>query len=554
MNNRVPLRRIFLIVVGAILVFGISYYAYGDYYRDLSKQLKAFNELYKQLVVNYVDQIDPEALLEEGIEGMLGALDPYTVYLEKEDQHGIRTLTEGKYGGVGIRLGVQRDTLTVIAPMEGSPASRAGIQSGDKIVQIDTIGTAEMRLSRAANLMRGEPGTSVTLTIVRPGVDERLPFVLTREDIVVQDLAFAGIVDEGMMYLKLTSFSRNSGKEIRSALADVSDDSMRAVILDLRGNPGGLLTSALDVVDLFVEPGQQVLATRGRNPNTNQSYETEREPIIPTNLPMAVLVDKGSASASEIVAGVLQDLDRAVILGSETFGKGLVQTVIPLGESTSVKVTTAKYYIPSGRLIQKEDYFDEDVVREPTERDSVYYTNNHRKVYGGGGITPDLLTARDTIPEVIQMVGAKNHFFNFAVEYHNSHENRAWPFPVNDTLRDQFMEYLQKNKFSYSTRSFRLFKKFTTNMDTTAPDYHRIQGEVDSIRAYLKSRSSWQKRSRVRQWITRSLERELAQVYGGREARIRAQIKEDRTVQTALDILWNQPRYRQQLGYAVAAE
>lgn len=547
-------REILLFGTVVFLIFGVPDFTAGDYYEDLSRELKTFNELYKELVVNYVDHVNPDALLEAGINGMLETLDPYTVYLEDEEQHGIRTLTQGKYGGVGIRLGVRKDTLTVIAPIEEGPADREGVLPGDRIIQIDTVGTAEMRLSKAASLMRGEAGTQVTLTILRPGVDKRIPFVLTREDIVVHDLAFAELVTDGIAYLKLTSFSRNSAEELRKAVERLGPDSIQAIILDLRDNPGGLLTAALDVVELFVSPGKEVLTTRGRMEETNRTFTTETDPVVPEDLPMAVLVNEGSASASEIVSGVLQDLDRAAILGTDTFGKGLVQSVIPLNQHASLKVTTAKYYIPSGRLIQKEDYFDKEVVTVRSERDSVYYTNNHRKVYGGGGITPDIIVRRDSIPKVIREIWAENHFFHYAVSYHNQHPGEVWPFSITERQLDEFISYLDTKGFEFITKSSKLFRDFKATLDSSVISEAQVDKAIGTLESYLSARESWQDNRRIRRWLRWELEQEFAEVYGGEDAHIRTAIRHDETYQTALGLLQNQTRYRRQLGYAKIEE
>ena len=545
-------KKIYVALLVTFFTLGSAYFAFGDYYQALSRQLNLFNELYKELVVNYVDQVDPDALIEAGINGMLETLDPYTVYMEKEEQHGIKTLTEGRYGGVGIRLGVRNDTLTVIAPMEGSPAMRAGIQAGDKIIQIDTLRAAELRLSKAAEKMRGKPGTVVTLTILRPGYSDRIPFALERDNIVVQDLAYADYIDDGIGYFKLTSFSKNSDQELKKAFKLMEVSSMRGMILDLRDNPGGLLASALEVADLFIEPGIEVLTTKGRTEKANKSFQTREKPIIPGDVPIAVLVNDGSASASEIVAGVLQDLDRAVIIGQGTFGKGLVQTVIPLSRESSVKITTAKYYIPSGRLIQKQDYFNEEVMTSPVQGDSIFYTQNHRKVYGGGGINPDIPVAKEVIPKAVSLISAKNKFFSFTVNYHNRHENRSWPFAVNDSLYEQFMTYLQDSEFEYLTPKERHFNAFLSKMDSAALARPELNHSVEVFRTYFQDTNHWKSDQDTREWIYRSLEREFAQIYGGTKKRIHAGLKYDSAVKTARKVLQNDLEYQSQLGWVTA--
>jgi len=531
------------------LTFGIALFAFADYYQDVSSQLKLFNDLYRKLVLNYVDQVDPDALIEAGITGMLEKLDPYTVYLEGDDREGIETLTEGEYGGVGIQLGVRNDTLTVIAPMEDGPADRAGVQSGDRIVQIDTLQTMEMRLSEAAGIMRGEPGTIVTITVIRPGVEDRIPFVLQREEIVLHDLAYGDFIDDGTAYFKLTSFSRNSAEELEGAIKRLGPENIDAVILDLRDNPGGLLATAIQVADIFVEKDTEILSTRGRVNEVNRVFRSRTEPSISTDIPMAVLVNKGSASASEIVAGILQDLDRAMIIGNETFGKGLVQSVLPLTSESAVKITTAKYYIPSGRLIQKEDYFNNGVIETSSREDSVFYTLNHRPVYGGGGITPDVFTRPDTMPEPVRLMIAQNQFFRFAVDYRSKHPDLEWPFQISSEIQNAFMSSLDDQDFNYKTKSARLFEDFLASVDSTEFTQNGLGEARSKFDHYLEEQNHWQDRPKVQSWIKQSLVQEFAAVYGGKSNRIEASMEYDITVQEAINLLHNEDSYFQQLGF-----
>ncbi|HKJ66948.1 MAG TPA: S41 family peptidase [bacterium] len=553
MNRKIRNRSVLAVLLVVALTFGVAYFAFGDYYRDISTQLKMFNELYKKLVVNYVDQVNPEALIEAGINGMLQELDPYTVYLEREDRHGIQTLTEGEYGGVGIRLDIRNDTLTVIAPMEGGPAARAGVKSGDRIIQIDTLNTIEMRISRAASIMRGRPGSVVTITVIRPGIEDRIPFALERENIVIHDLAYADLVADGIAYLKITSFSKNSADELSTAIEEIGEANIQALVLDLRDNPGGLLSTALKVADLFIEDGTEILSTKGRTEKVNKVFHAKTGPIISSEIPMAVLVNNGSASASEIVAGILQDLDRAIIIGRETFGKGLVQSVLPISRDASIKITTAKYYIPSGRLIQKEDYFNHEVIETDLERDSVYYTHNKRRVYGGGGITPDIVTEKDTMPEPVQLMWAKNHFFQYAVEYRNRHSERNWPFEITAEIQEEFINFLDHRGFTYKTKSAQLFDKFLASVDSASFTQNGLTDARSEIARYLEEQNHWKQHADTQYWIRRSLGQEMANVYGGNKARIEANISHDETIQKALEILQNDTTYFEQLGFVDTA-
>ncbi|MFQ6674092.1 MAG: S41 family peptidase, partial [Fidelibacterota bacterium] len=324
-----------------------------DLYRDISDNWKLMYEVYKRVMIQYADQIDPEKLAISGVKGMLDELDPYSVYLENEERDGLRMLTKGRYGGVGIQLGVRDDSLTVIAPMEDSPAMRSGILPGDRIVDIDGESTKDMSLDEAAKKIRGEKGTKVVLTIRRFSESESLDFELTRDNIRIEDVSYSGIIHDNMGYVRLSRFSKNSPVEIRKAFRSLMEQGIDKLVLDLRGNPGGLLEAAVDILDMIIEKGDKILYTKGRGEEANREFVSKTDPVIPESVSLAILIDGGSASASEIVAGVVQDLDRGVVIGARSFGKGLVQSVYPLDRNRSLKLTTAKYYIPSGRLIQK---------------------------------------------------------------------------------------------------------------------------------------------------------------------------------------------------------
>ncbi len=346
-KNRVTVILILLVASSMVAL------AATDLFRSISDNLRVYNKVVKYLLSDYVDEIDSEKIVRASIEGMLKGLDPYTVFYVEEDQSQVDMLTKGKYGGVGIRIGVRGDTLTVIAPMENTPGYRAGIQPGDLIMKIDGNSTLEMNSDEAAKRIRGKPGTTVVLELLRIGESETFDVPLVREEIVVNDLPYFGI-DDGIGYIRINRFSRNTSRQFSQAIIEMQDKGIDGLVVDLRGNPGGLMNDAIYMVDALVEKGVSIVETRGRAARTDTKHESRADPILNIDTPLAILVNGGSASASEIVAGAIQDLDRGAIIGQQTFGKGLVQTIYPLGKMTSIKMTTAKYYIPSGRLIQKE--------------------------------------------------------------------------------------------------------------------------------------------------------------------------------------------------------
>ncbi|MFZ5433884.1 MAG: S41 family peptidase, partial [Calditrichota bacterium] len=333
-------------------------------YEEIRKNIGLFGDVYREIAMRYVDSVDPELFMRAGIDGMLSTLDPYTVFIPEDETEDLDLITSGRYGGVGIEIGVrgQNKILTVISPMDDSPAQRVGIRSGDRIIMIDSTSTMGFTTNDAAKLLRGTPGTSVHITVERTGSSEPIEFVITRREIELKDVPYYGFIKPGVGYVKLSHFSRRAADELDEALQALKDDGLNELILDLRGNPGGLLSSAVGVTQRFCSKGETVLTVRGRDDESLQSFILPDEPLA-GHVPLAVLVDGGSASASEIVAGAIQDLDRGVVVGEPTFGKGLVQSVVSFETGEALKLTTAKYYTPSGRLIQKVDYFhDQDHV------------------------------------------------------------------------------------------------------------------------------------------------------------------------------------------------
>ena len=308
-----------------------------DVYKKVRKNQSLINDVYRYLITNYVDNIDIDAFTKMSINNMLIELDPYTTYMENEEKDGIEMLTKGKYGGVGIQIGIREKQLTVISPMDNSPAKRAGILSGDKIIKIDDIETISYKIDDAAKLIRGKQGTVVKLTIQRYGDSELIDFPLIRENIAVKDISYAGMLDKHNGYIRLTRFSRNSAKEMKLAIKDLLEKEMSGLILDLRDNPGGLLNSAVDILDLFIDKGETLVWTEGRSKKSFRKYNSNTSPLVPKDINLTVLVNKGSASASEIIAGTLQDLDRGVVIGRPTFGKGLVQTVFNIDRDSKTK-------------------------------------------------------------------------------------------------------------------------------------------------------------------------------------------------------------------------
>ncbi|NOX37486.1 MAG: S41 family peptidase [Calditrichaeota bacterium] len=526
-----------------------------DLYYKIDKGLFNLKEVFETLSRNYVDELDPEGVSKAAIHGMVSELDPYTVFFEDPGSQRLGMITRGKYGGLGMEIVKQNGRITVIAPMEDTPAKRAGILPGDVITKIDGEPTDDMTLEEASQKLRGKVGTQVTIEIERPGLDEPIEMTLTREEIVIKDVTYADFLEPGTVLLRLSGFSDKAARELKDAIHRLkSQGEIERIILDLRGNPGGLLTSAVEVANIFLSPGQLVVSTRGAHEKENKFYT--KEPALLPHQPLVVLVNQWSASASEIVAGAIQDLDRGVLVGTQTFGKGLVQKVYPIDKinQSYLKITTAKYYTPSGRSIQKEDYKkNKDIfvdLSDSVEYDDHinYYTRNGRVVHGGGGIHPDVVVENEKMDRFLAALTSRGYFFRFSVEYLAAHpELKEQPqFEVTDEMIDAFLAFLDKEGFDYELAGEEELEKFLeiareNNYNDDIQDLVQVamqKLEVEKRNLYQKDRDK----------IRRYLEAEFAEKLGGSRARIEAMLKYDKQVKKALEVLHNLSTYQEILA------
>lgn len=425
------------------------------YYFKVNKSFEIFGEVFRQIAANYVDEIDPEVLIDHGINGMLLRLDPYTSYYTEKDAEDIDILTNGTYTGFGITVGTVDSLLTITGVREGYPAQRSGIRIGDRIYKIDSIVVLRSNSGELRQYTRGAPGEKSEIHILRDGLDDTLHFFITREKIKINNVSVAQVINDSIAYIKLERFSRNSSEELSSALNKLRHEAkISGLILDLRNNPGGLLEAAVDVSELFVPRGSLIVSTKGRKPRNNYSYRSRTHPKEPT-LPLAVIINENSASASEIVAGAIQDLDRGVILGRRSFGKGLVQSVVDLPYKSNLKLTTARYYTPSGRCIQKMDYtklHSEYGKASRMRGDSVFYTEAGRPVRESTGILPDTIVADHDYPGYIKQLFRRHVIFNFA-NVKSAHFDDIPEIVNNEAeLMNEFEKYLDKSNYSYQSK------------------------------------------------------------------------------------------------------
>ena len=435
---------------------------------NLYKKLKLFNEVLFKLRENYVDELDIDELIESAIDGMLKETDPHTVYFTPDEFERFSTDTKGEFGGLGISIDKKGDYITVVSPIEGTPAYRMGIMAGDKISKVDGKNIVGMKTDESIKLMRGEPGTKVTITILRPGVEGELDFEIIRDIIKVKSIPYAFKLDSGVGYIRVRQFNANTTKELRAALDNLEAEGIRGLLIDLRFNPGGLLNEAINTVNEFIGKNKRVVFTKGRTKQTNLDYYTKYNRIR-SGYPLIVLINGGSASASEIFAGSLQDWDKGLVVGKTSFGKGSVQRLFPLSDGNGIKVTTAKYYINSGRCIHKElndkllkdkrvkngDITKEEIEEMEKEADkenhkNVYYTSKGRKVYGGGGINPDIEIEQSRLTNLGVELRRKNTFFNFSVNYMIDHENEITKdFKVGDKLFKDFLQFAKNEGIEF---------------------------------------------------------------------------------------------------------
>lgn len=535
-------KKIFIIPAGLLLAGFLSLaLTKSDIYRQIAQSTRLLNNAYKYLITYYADEVNVEEFTRTILRSISDQLDPYTVYLETDERDGIELLKTGKYGGVGIQIGKREDQLTVIAPMDDSPAKRAGIISGDIITKIDSAFTKDLDIGDAAKKIRGEKGTKVILTIQRNSADDKMEFSLTREDIQVKDVAYSGVIEDNIGYIRLTRFSKNSTQEVKTALMDLLDQNVAGIVLDVRDNPGGLLQSAIDILEMLVPKGQTLLSTKGQMKDSNRTFISKNKPLISEDIAIAVLINEGSASASEIVAGTIQDLDRGIVVGRKSFGKGLVQSVYRLDEDRSLKITTAKYYIPSGRLIQKPDYVNEELIRPLSEDDTLFVTIGGREVVGGGGITPDVHVEAKTAGPLLRECWRNGLFFSF-VQQEKPNYNSFDDVLSDDQLMQAFRTFIEGKELNISLSGERALndakEKFLSKDSTNAI----LNDAFTQLETYIHQEED-QLFNRENDDLQDRLLMEFADFFDGNEGRFGWSLQYDKAVIQSVGYLKDQGKY-----------
>lgn len=535
------------IVLTLLLVAGISTgFLISQDTREfrIAKNLDIFFTLFRELNTFYVDEINPDKIIKTGIDDMLKTLDPYTVYFPESDADEFTIMTTGKYGGIGSLVRAAGDYTVISEVYKGFPADIAGIKAGDILKKVDGTSLKGFTTDKVSEKLKGNPGTDIKLTIERNGKD--LDMSLKREKIVIPPVPYYGMIDSKTGYIRFTSFTQNCIEDVKKALVSLKGSNAQQIILDLRGNPGGLLTEAVDIVNLFVGPGNEVVSTKGKVKQFDEDFKTAKN-AVDEKIPLAVIINRGSASASEIVAGAIQDLDRGIIVGQRSYGKGLVQITRPLSYNTQLKVTTAKYYIPSGRCIQTRDFShpneDGSVGIIPDSLISEFKTRNGRIVKDGGGIAPDVEILPETLSQIATELYMRNYIFDYATAYYWAHPEIKTPeqFAFTDKDYSDFKTLLLNRKFSYKTVTEESLNELIAN--AKKEKYYDMHKDLFTDLEKDIAHSLDQDLTVFRSEITKLIEDEIISRYFYEDGSIAWTIKKDEQVSKALQVLNNKEEY-----------
>jgi carboxyl-terminal processing protease len=530
-----------------VIITAISGLSFRDDYFEISKNLDIFTTLFREINLYYVDEVKPGDLMKTGIDAMLESLDPYTNFIPEDDIEDAKFMTTGQYGGIGALIRTKDDYIVISEPYEDAPAAKAGLMAGDVILEVEGKSTKGKSTSDVVKFLKGTPNTPVKILIQRPGTEKPIEKTITREEIKVKNVPYFGMIDDKIGLIKLTGFTEDAGREVRDALTKLKENpSLEGVVLDLRGNPGGLLREAINIVNVFVDKGIDIVSTKGKVKEWDKTYKSMNNPV-DLSLPVAVLVNRSSASAAEIVSGSLQDLDRAVVIGQRSFGKGLVQTSRPLTYNTQIKITTSKYYIPSGRCIQAKDYShrneDGSVGMVPDSLIREFKTRNGRKVYDGGGVNPDVSLPLQEFAPVTRAIAGENVLFDFATDYRlkNTEIPAAKAFSVNDNIFEAFVKYIGDKEIKYETESEELLTKLKEAAEKEKY-FESVQQEYNALKdKMLRDKKADIQKAKTE--ISELLSDEIVSRYYYQRGRIENSFAKDEELKKAVEILKNKGFY-----------
>ena len=534
--------------IAIVVIVGVSFYSFtrDEKNFEVAKNLDIYHTLFRELNMFYVDEVNPNKLVKTSIDQMLESLDPYTTYISEDQMEDFRFMTTGEYAGIGALISKQNDKIIIAEPYEGFPAQKFGLKAGDVLIEVEGKLTKEMNTEDVSNLLKGPANKPVKIKYERYGEKKPVTIDVVREKIQIDAVPYYGMLDKNTAYIRLSSFTANCSNEVKKAFLELKNNDPHSLVLDLRGNPGGLLTEAVEIVNFFVPKGSEIVSTRGKVTQWDKVYKATSNPI-DTVIKIAVLTNSGSASASEIVAGAIQDLDRGIVVGTRTFGKGLVQTTRDLSYNTKLKVTTAKYYIPSGRCIQALDYAhrneDGSVGTIPDSLITEFTTKKGRKVYDGGGVAPDVKFESESLSSLSIALITKYLIFDFATKFSTENATIASPeeFEISDNTYTQFIAFVKENNFVYESQSE---EELNDLIEHAKKDkyYGLAEKEFEALKAKLAP--NFDKDSEeFNEEVKELLQDEIVSRYYYQKGAIRAAISDDKGIKKAIEELNSETAY-----------
>jgi carboxyl-terminal processing protease len=539
-------RIVLYLAVPVILIGAVSFSYVNDKYFEISKNIEIFSNLYKELNTNYVDELDPGALMKIGADAIMESLDPFTVYYSETQIEGFRYLVEGKFDGIGANSKKIGDYVTITEVFKNSPAMKAGLKAGDQFISINNTDAKGKSKSDVLSFLRGAPGTEVAIEVSRPGAKEPIDISVMRGGSSVPNVPYSGFVSNDVGYISLTTFTNNAGRNVANALRDLKTENpdIKGVVLDLRDNGGGLLREAINVSNVFINKGEEVVSTRGKVKDWDHYYNTRNEPV-DLEIPVVVLINKNSASASEIVSGVIQDLDRGVLVGQRSYGKGLVQNRKDIGYNAKIKLTTHKYYIPSGRCIQSVEYENGEPKEIPDEKRAKFKTRKGREVLDGGGVKPDIILDPPKQPTIINRLENQDIIFNYVTEFvlKNPTIDSADAFTFTDYKG--FLSYVKKSDFKYTTETEKSLKKLEEVVSNEEMN-EQLEDELKSMKKLIEGEKE-KHLTEYKEEIVRLIEKDIVSRYYYEYGKIRNKLKNDPELTKAIEVL-HSDEYNKVLG------
>ncbi|MDC3114818.1 S41 family peptidase [Bacteroidota bacterium] len=535
----------------SLFISSLTLLSFKSDYFEIAKNLEIFTDLYKELNTYYVDETDPGKLIKSAMDEMLQTLDPYTNYIPESEIEDFQFMTTGQYGGIGAMITKRDEYVYISEPYEGFPAQKSGLMAGDKILKVNNISVKGKSTEEVSKLLKGQPNTNVLILIERKYINDPFEVSFKREKVTVGSVPYFGLLENNIGYVKLRSFTRNCSNDLKNAILKLKEQGATSLILDLRGNPGGLLNESVKIANFFVNQGEDIVSTKGKIKSWEKVYTATSKPI-DTKIPLVVLINQSSASASEIVSGSLQDLDRAVIVGKRSFGKGLVQQTRKLSYNSQLKLTVAKYYIPSGRCIQALDYSnrneDGSVGKIADSLSTEFRTKNNRKVYDGGGITPDLVTESEVSSKILLSLYRERLFFDYATEFRLKNENilSAKDFKITDEKFLDFKNFLSDKEYEYETDTEKAYKK----LKKVAKDenyFESMRNDFDLLVTKIDDAKS-DDLEKNKDFIKEILANEIVSRYYYQKGRIQSSLNYDKDILQAFTVLGDSTKYKQILS------